>query len=354
MTYPKVDFLPADEQTGTTGGVAASPRFPEIEERILRYWAEDGTFLASVEAREAGEDGSNEFVFYDGPPFANGLPHYGHLLTGYVKDLIPRYQTMRGRRVERRFGWDCHGLPAELEAQRVLGLRTKADILELGIEKFNEACRESVLKYTDEWQEYVTRQARWVDFEHDYKTLNPSYMESVSGRSRPCTTRAWSTRACACCPTAGTTRRRCPTTSCGWTRRSTSSARTPRSPSGSRWRPASGCWRGRRRRGRCPATWRWRSGRTSTTSTVEHEGRALPPRRGPARCLRARAGGGRGRAGRGPRQGQPSSSAGATPRSSTSSPTRRLGHRAGLPGHPERPRHHRRRHRRRAHGARLR
>ena len=135
--------------------------------------------LASVEAREAGRDGSNEFVFYDGPPFANGLPHYGHLLTGYVKDLIPRYQTMRGRRVERRFGWDCHGLPAELEAQRVLGLRTKADILELGIEKFNEACRESVLKYTDEWQDYVTRQARWVDFEHDYKTLNPSYMESV-------------------------------------------------------------------------------------------------------------------------------------------------------------------------------
>ena len=179
MTYPKVDFLPADEQSGAPSGVAASPRFPEIEERILRYWAQDGTFLASVEAREAGQDGSNEFVFYDGPPFANGLPHYGHLLTGYVKDLIPRYQTMRGRRVERRFGWDCHGLPAELEAQRVLGLRTKADILELGIEKFNDACRESVLKYTDDWQEYVTRQARWVDFEHDYKTLNPSYMESV-------------------------------------------------------------------------------------------------------------------------------------------------------------------------------
>ena len=179
MTYPKVDFLPADEQHGTTGGVAASPRFPEIEERILRYWAQDGTFVASVEAREAGPDGANEFVFYDGPPFANGLPHYGHLLTGYVKDLVPRYQTMRGRRVERRFGWDCHGLPAELEAQRVLGLRTKADILELGIEKFNEACRESVLKYTGEWQDYVTRQARWVDFDHDYKTLNPSYMESV-------------------------------------------------------------------------------------------------------------------------------------------------------------------------------
>jgi isoleucyl-tRNA synthetase len=181
MTYPKVDFLPdsttADHAART--GVVASPKFPEIEERILKYWDEDGTFVASVEGRDAGEDGDNEFVFYDGPPFANGLPHYGHLLTGYVKDLIPRYQTMRGRRVERRFGWDTHGLPAELEAQRVLGLKTKGEILELGIEEFNAACRESVLKYTDDWQAYVRRQGRWVDFEHDYKTLNPDYMESV-------------------------------------------------------------------------------------------------------------------------------------------------------------------------------
>ena len=113
MTYPKVDFLP-DETTAdgaadhaASAGVVASPKFPEIEERILKYWDEDGTFLASVEGRDAGENGANEFVFYDGPPFANGLPHYGHLLTGYVKDLIPRYQTMRGKRVERRFGWDC-------------------------------------------------------------------------------------------------------------------------------------------------------------------------------------------------------------------------------------------------------
>lgn len=139
---------------------------------MLEYWEGDGTFRASLK----GED---EFVFYDGPPFANGLPHYGHLLTGYVKDVVPRYQTMRGHLVERRFGWDTHGLPAELEAQRVLGLKTKAEILQLGIEKFNDACRASVLKYTDEWRSYVTRQARWVDFEHDYKTLNPDYMESV-------------------------------------------------------------------------------------------------------------------------------------------------------------------------------
>jgi isoleucyl-tRNA synthetase len=181
MTYPKVDFLP-DQTTAdhvARVGVVASPKFPEIEERILKYWDEDGTFMASVEGRDPGENGENEFVFYDGPPFANGLPHYGHLLTGYVKDLIPRYQTMRGRRVERRFGWDTHGLPAELEAQRVLGLKTKGEILELGIEEFNAACRESVLKYTDDWQAYVHRQGRWVDFEHDYKTLNPDYMESV-------------------------------------------------------------------------------------------------------------------------------------------------------------------------------
>ena len=146
---------------------------------MLAFWKADDTFNASVQRNPAGENGENEFVFYDGPPFANGLPHYGHLLTGYVKDIVPRYQTMRGRHVERRFGWDCHGLPAELETMSQLGLKTKADIEELGIEKFNAACRKSVLRYTQEWQDYVTRQARWVDFDHDYKTLEPDYMESV-------------------------------------------------------------------------------------------------------------------------------------------------------------------------------
>ena len=172
MTYPLVS-------TSETGTVASSPRFPEIEERVLEYWKADDTFQASIDQRDAGENGANEFVFYDGPPFANGLPHYGHLLTGYVKDLIPRYQTMRGKRVERRFGWDTHGLPAELEAMRLNGIKTTDEILELGIEKFNEACRASVMKYTGEWREYVTRQARWVDFDHDYRTMNPDYMESV-------------------------------------------------------------------------------------------------------------------------------------------------------------------------------
>ncbi|WP_125775090.1 isoleucine--tRNA ligase [Antribacter gilvus] len=160
-------------------GVPASPDLPALEREVLSFWDEDGTFQASIDQREAGADGANEFVFYDGPPFANGLPHYGHLLTGYAKDVVPRYRTMRGQRVERRFGWDTHGLPAELEAMSQLGIKTKDEIVSLGIEKFNAACRSSVLKYTDEWRTYVTRQARWVDFENDYKTLNPSYMESV-------------------------------------------------------------------------------------------------------------------------------------------------------------------------------
>ncbi|GEP34853.1 isoleucine--tRNA ligase [Nocardioides szechwanensis] len=174
MTYPKVST-----STAGAGSVPSSPKFPEIEERVLAYWDADGTFQASIDQRDAGEDGANEFVFYDGPPFANGLPHYGHLLTGYVKDLIPRYQTMRGRKVERRFGWDTHGLPAELEAMRLNGIKTTDEIVEMGIDKFNEACRESVMKYTGEWREYVTRQARWVDFDNDYRTMNPDYMESV-------------------------------------------------------------------------------------------------------------------------------------------------------------------------------
>ncbi|MDO7882283.1 isoleucine--tRNA ligase [Salinibacterium soli] len=156
-------------------GVVPSPRFPEIEKRILEFWKQDGTFRASIDQRE----GAPEWVFYDGPPFANGLPHYGHLLTGYAKDLFPRFQTMRGKQVHRRFGWDTHGLPAELEAMKQLGINEKRQIEEMGIAAFNEAARASVLRYTEEWERYVTRQARWVDFENDYKTLDISFMESV-------------------------------------------------------------------------------------------------------------------------------------------------------------------------------
>jgi isoleucyl-tRNA synthetase len=174
MSYPKARTV-----TGDASGVPAQPSFPELETAVLDYWSADHTFPASVEARPAGEQGANEFVFYDGPPFANGLPHYGHLLTGYVKDAVPRYQTMRGRHVERRFGWDCHGMPAEIETEHQLGIKVKAEIEELGVDKFNDACRASVLRYTQDWRDYVTRQARWVDFDNDYKTLDTNYMESV-------------------------------------------------------------------------------------------------------------------------------------------------------------------------------
>ncbi len=169
--YPKNNHgsKPASE------GVNPSPSFPGVERDILDYWEKDGTFLASIARRKDAE----EFVFYDGPPFANGLPHYGHLLTGYAKDMVPRFKTMQGYRVDRRFGWDTHGLPAEVEAERLLGISGRLEIEKYGIDKFNETCRSSVLKYTDQWRTYVTRQARWVDFDNDYKTLDTSYTESV-------------------------------------------------------------------------------------------------------------------------------------------------------------------------------
>ena len=133
--------------------VAAQANFPAIEAEMLAKWQSEGTFRRSVEARAAGKDGENEYVFYDGPPFANGLPHYGHLLTGFVKDVVPRYQTMRGRRVERRFGWDCHGLPAEMEAEKELKISGREAITAFGIDKYNDACRKSVQKYAAEWAE---------------------------------------------------------------------------------------------------------------------------------------------------------------------------------------------------------
>ena len=155
--------------------VPAKPDLPEVEKKVLSGWRTSKTFERTVSQRPE----ESEYVFYDGPPFANGLPHHGHLLTGYVKDVIPRYQTMRGNRVERRFGWDCHGLPAEMESEKQLEVSGRAAITEFGIEKFNAYCQESVLKYTDEWEKVVTRQARWVDFKNDYKTMDLDYMESV-------------------------------------------------------------------------------------------------------------------------------------------------------------------------------
>ena len=159
--------------------VDPQPDFPALERAIIDSWQKEGTFRRSIDQRETGAQGENEFVFYDGPPFANGLPHYGHLITSYIKDIFPRYQTLRGRRVERRFGWDCHGLPAEMEAERELGVSGRAAILEFGMDRFNDHCRTSVMKYTREWERYIDRAARWVDFENDYKTLDLPYMESL-------------------------------------------------------------------------------------------------------------------------------------------------------------------------------
>jgi isoleucyl-tRNA synthetase len=149
--------------------------FPAVEREVLEFWKQHGTFERSLEQRRGGR----EFVFYDGPPFATGLPHYGHLLAGTIKDIVPRYQTMRGHCVERRFGWDCHGLPVEYEVEQELQIGGKRDIETMGVGVFNERCRSIVLRYTREWRDIVTRMGRWVDFDHDYKTMDPAYMESI-------------------------------------------------------------------------------------------------------------------------------------------------------------------------------
>ena len=154
-----------------------SPSFPKIEEAIGAWWVENRVFQRSIERRR--ETRAPEYVFYDGPPFANGLPHYGHIVTGFVKDLVPRYQTMRGRQVERRFGWDCHGLPAELHSETELKLSGRRHILKYGVARFNEHCRTSVMQFRTDWEYYVNRSARWVDFDNDYRTMDLSYMEST-------------------------------------------------------------------------------------------------------------------------------------------------------------------------------
>ena len=149
--------------------------FPKMEEKILNFWRENDTFLSSVRQRE----GSAPFIFYDGPPFATGLPHFGHLVPSTLKDIIPRYKSMQGFYVSRRWGWDTHGLPVEYEVEKLLNLKTKQEILDMGIEKFNEECRQIVLRYSQQWKETIERLGRWVDFENSYTTMDPSFMESV-------------------------------------------------------------------------------------------------------------------------------------------------------------------------------
>ncbi len=154
--------------------VDARVSFPKQEEQILDLWARIRAFERQIEQR-TGE----EFVFYDGPPFATGLPHFGHFVPGTIKDVIPRYHAMCGKRVTRRFGWDCHGLPVEYEVEKALGISGKSEIEKFGITKFNQECRSIVLRYTKEWEHVITRMGRWVDFSNDYKTMDPNYMESI-------------------------------------------------------------------------------------------------------------------------------------------------------------------------------
>ncbi|TVR41163.1 MAG: isoleucine--tRNA ligase [Planctomycetota bacterium] len=151
--------------------------FPSQEREILDLWAGCNAFLESIRRRQAA--GAPEYVFYDGPPFATGTPHYGHLLAGTIKDIVPRYWTMRGYQVPRRFGWDCHGLPIEALAQEALGLAGSGEIIAHGVDRFNEQCRSMVQTYVDEWRRTVTRMGRWVDFDNDYKTMDRDFMESV-------------------------------------------------------------------------------------------------------------------------------------------------------------------------------
>ena len=162
--------------------------FPDLEKTIIEFWEDNDIFLRSSAkdaARNIAEQiegkGSDRpsYVFYDGPPFATGLPHYGHLLAGTIKDVVGRFFTMKGYHVDRRFGWDCHGVPVEFEIQKKLDLHGAKAIREFGIDKFNEECRSIVQRYSSEWKKFVKRSGRWVDFDRQYMTMDLNYMESI-------------------------------------------------------------------------------------------------------------------------------------------------------------------------------
>ncbi len=155
--------------------VNSKVEFPKMEEEVLKTWQDNNIYEKSIEQRPA----DNEYVFYDGPPFATGLPHFGHFVPGTIKDAIPRYQSMKGKRVIRRFGWDCHGLPVESEMEKTIGVSGHANIIDYGVAKFNTECKSIVLRYTAEWKKAITRMGRWVDFDNGYRTMDKNYMESV-------------------------------------------------------------------------------------------------------------------------------------------------------------------------------
>jgi len=151
--------------------------FVQAEHDVLAYWEKDKVFEQSLEASAS----KPPYIFYDGPPFATGLPHHGHLVGSTLKDIIPRYYTMKGYYVQRRFGWDCHGLPIEHEIDKALGMSAIEAVEKMGVKGYNDECRKIVQRYTAEWRKTITRIGRWVDFDNDYKTMDPSFMESVCG-----------------------------------------------------------------------------------------------------------------------------------------------------------------------------
>lgn len=158
--------------------VPERPNFPQEEERVLGIWRDTDAFQTSY--RESVAEGRPRYTFYDGPPFATGMPHYGHILAGTIKDIVTRYAHQTGFCVERRFGWDCHGLPVECEIDKALNITSRKDIQEkIGIAQYNEQCRSIVMRYASEWRTVVERMGRWIDFDNDYKTLDTSYMESI-------------------------------------------------------------------------------------------------------------------------------------------------------------------------------
>jgi len=182
MSEPQESPHPMSSSQSTLKAPPARFDLPGLEEGIASLWAEHEVEARSLRegARAArGQSDRPSFVFNDGPPFATGLPHYGHLLPGTIKDIVPRYQSMCGFAVERRFGWDCHGLPIESLVENELGVHGQAEIEAYGIDRFNAACRAGVLRFTQEWETMVRRTGRWVDFENDYKTMDPSFMETV-------------------------------------------------------------------------------------------------------------------------------------------------------------------------------
>ena len=149
--------------------------FVKSEHNVLEFWKNNKIFKKSLEKTKNSEP----YIFYDGPPFATGLPHHGHLVGSILKDIVPRYFTMKGKYVERRFGWDCHGLPIEHEIDKEFKMSASDAVKEFGIKKYNDECRGIVQRYTSEWEKTISRIGRWVDFENDYKTMDTNFMESV-------------------------------------------------------------------------------------------------------------------------------------------------------------------------------